>query len=188
MELTTMIVLGVIGLMFLFVIVTYNGLIKKKNDADNAFATIDVMLRQRWDLIPNLVSTVKQYAEHESNTLLEVTRLRESASAGKGTPDERIALDNQISKTIGGLMVRLEAYPQLRAAENFQQLQRSLNETEAQIAAARRTFNATATEYNTACQMFPTNIFAQMFNFKTRALLETPAEMRETPNVRNLFK
>jgi len=168
-------------------IVIYNGLVRKKNQVDNAFAGIDAMLKKRYDLIPNLVSTVKEYAKHEQETLTEITELRSKAISGNLSESEQIQVDNQITKAVGGLMVAVEAYPELKANENFLHLQRSLNETEEQISASRRAFNASVTDYNNAIEMFPSSIVANMMSYKRRMLFEIPEAERQNVNVGNLF-
>ena len=135
----------VIGLIFFMM---YNTLIGKKNQVENAFSTVDVMLKRRYDLIPNLVSTVKTYMNYEGSTLEKITELRAKAMSGGISSDEKVSLDNEIRKVMGNIMVSVENYPELKANENFMHLQRTLNETEEQISAARRTFNAAVVDYN----------------------------------------
>ena len=117
---------------------------------ENAFGSMDVMLKKRYDLIPNLVATVQQYMQHEAGVLKEVTELRARELSGPMASDDAVALNNQIGKALSGIMVAVENYPDLKASENFQQLQQSLNEVEEQISASRRTFNASVTDYNNA--------------------------------------
>lgn len=177
----------VIGLPILFLVGMYNTLVGKKNMANNAFAGIDAILKKRYDLIPNLVATVKQYMQHEKGTLEAVTEMRAKATSASLSNDEKVALDNQISKAIGGIMVAVEAYPDLKANQNFMQLQRTMNEIEEQLSAARRAYNAAITDYNNACEMFPTNIMAGMMNYKLKELFEITEAERQNPNVNNLF-
>lgn len=174
-------------LLLLIVVGIYNGLVGKKNQVENAFAGMDAMLKKRYDLIPNLVATVKQYAAHEEGTLTKVTELRAKAVSGGLSADERIDLDNQISKAVGGIMVAVENYPDLKANENFLQLQRSLNEVEEQISASRRSYNASVTSYNDAIEMFPSNIMANMMNYKRKAVFEIPESERANVDVGKLF-
>ena len=159
----------------------------KKNQVENAFARIDTMLKKRYDLIPNLVATVKQYASHEKETLTEITELRAKAMSGGLSSDEQMKVDNQIFKAMGGIMVAVESYPELKANENFFQLQRTLNETEEQISAARRAFNATVTDFNNAIEMFPSSIVAGMMHYTRRQLFEIPKTERENVDVGKLF-
>jgi len=179
------------AIIILVVLVIYgiavnNSLVRKRNHADNAFATIDVMLKKRFDLIPNLVQTVKQYAKHESQTLTEIVKLR-SRDYSSMTADEKIEMDKTIRSVGRSINVMVEEYPDLKASENFLQLQGSLNETEEQLAASRRTYNAAVTEYNNAVQTFPSSVVASMMHFEKRALLETPAEERQNVSVKDLF-
>lgn len=165
----------------------YNSLVGKKNQVENAFASIDAMLKKRYDLLPNLVATVKQYMEHEASTLTEITELRAKATSGQVSSDEAVELNNKIGRAIGGIMVAVENYPDLKASENFKDLQRSLNEIEEQLSAARRAFNASVTDYNNAVEMFPTNMLANMMGYKRRRLFEVTEKERENPDVKSLF-
>lgn len=181
------IALIVLAVLVLSYFVIYNGLIGKKNQVENAFASIDTMLKKRYDLIPNLVATVKQYAGHESDTLTEITELRSKAMSGGLSSDEQVQVNNQISKAMGGIMVAVESYPDLKANENFLQLQRSLNEIEEQISASRRAFNSSVTDFNNAIEMFPSSIVANMMKYQRKQLFEIPSEERENVNVGELF-
>lgn len=180
-------VVAIIGVPILIVVVMYNSLIGKKNMADNAFAGIDAILKKRYDLIPNLIATVKQYMEHEKGTLTEITELRAKAMSGNLSDDEKVELNNKLGKAIGGIMVAVENYPDLKANENFMQLQRTLTEIEEQLSAARRAFNAAITDFNNAIEMFPTNIIAGMMNYKRRQLFEASEIERQNVNVKDLF-
>jgi LemA protein len=181
--------IGGVIIIILVLMGIYNTLIAKKNSVNMAFSTIDVQLKNRYDLIPNLVATVKQYMAHERGVLEKITELRTQALslAQKGNMDQSIQINNEISKALRGLTVSFENYPQLRANENFMSLQASLNEIEAQIAAARRAFNAAVTEYNNALEMIPTNIIAFLMGLRHRALLETPEGEKEAVAVGKLF-
>jgi LemA protein len=172
----------VVVLIVLIPVLMYNSLVGKRNQVDSVFSTIDVMLKKRYDLIPNLVESVKGYMSHERETLERVARLRTQALSSR-TEAEKVAVDNQIAAPLRQLMVAVEAYPQLKANENFLQLQRSLNEIEEQISAARRAFNAAVLQYNNAVQMFPTSLIAGMMRLQTRAFFETPPEERQTVKV-----
>jgi LemA protein len=182
-------ILGLIILTVLAVIIfgMYNSLVGKKNAVEQAFGSIDVMCKKRYDLIPNLVASVKQYASHEAGTLEKVTELRNRAASGKLSADEAVQLNNQLTHALGRLMVTVEAYPQLKANDNFIQLQRALNETEEQLSAARRAFNAAVTDFNNAVEMFPTNLMAGAMNYKRRALFEAAETERQNVNVGTLF-
>jgi LemA protein len=183
-----LIVLVLVGIVLLIALIAYNSLIGKKNQVENAFASVDALLKKRYDLIPNLVSSVQQYMKHETGTLTEITRLRAQAVGGTLSADETVELNNQLGRTMRGLMVAVESYPQLRATENFQNLERSLNEVEEQISAGRRAFNAAVTDYNNAVEMVPTNVFARMMSYKPRKLFEIAEAERQAPSVKALFK
>jgi LemA protein len=183
----TLIVLIVIGVLAAIFFGMYNSLVGKKNQVENAFASIDAILKKRYDLIPNLVATVKQYMQHEAGVLTEITELRAKATSGQVSSDEAVELNNRIGRALGGIMVAVENYPDLKASDNFQQLQRTLNEVEEQLSAARRAFNASVTDFNNAVEMFPTNIVARMMNYTRRKLFEIPEQERENPDVKDLF-
>lgn len=182
------IILVIAGVLILAIILMYNSLISKKNQVENAFGGMDAMLKKRYDLIPNLVSTVQTYMKHERETLTEITEMRAKALSGGLSDDERIDIDNKISKMIGGIMVAVENYPDLKASQNFLQLQGSLNETEEQISASRRSYNASVVSYNNSIQMFPTNIIASMMSYKKKNVFEIPEAERKNINVKELFK
>ena len=177
---TVVIVVAVAFIIIALFISKYNGLVKLRNNRENAFANIDVQLKQRFDLVPQLVSTVKGYATHEKQVLEEVTAARAAAINAK-TIDEKVAADKSLSAALTGLKVSLEAYPELKAKQNFLQLQTELSDIENKLAAARRFFNSTTREYNNACEVFPSNIIAGMFHF-TRATMYEATENRETLN------
>lgn len=181
-----MIVAIIIVLFILVVISMYNSLVRKRNQIENAFSTIDVMLKRRFDLIPNLVATVQQYAKHEVDTFAAITEMRNKTYASLND-SEKADFDKMFSKVRTQFFAVAENYPELKASENFLQLQRSLNETEEQLAAARRTYNAFVTDYNNAVQTFPTNLLAGMFGFTRKAVLTIPEAERATPDVKNLF-
>ena len=161
-------------------IAMYNGLVKLRNNRENAFANIDVQLKQRFDLVPQLVNTVKGYATHEKEVLEKVTAAR-AAAMNANTVDEKVAADKALSGALAGLRVSLEAYPELKANQNFLQLQTELSDIENKLSAARRFFNSTTRELNNACEVFPSNIIAGMFGFK-RAPMYEATEGRETLN------
>jgi LemA protein len=178
---------GLIALVGIVLIVIYNGLIAKKNQVENAFSGMDVMLKKRFDLIPNLVATVRQYAKHEAETLSKVTEMRARAMNPATPSAERVAIENQVTRALGGIMVAVEQYPQLKADANFRDLQASLNEIEEQISASRRSYNASVTDLNNAVEMFPSSIVASMMGLGRRELFEVPQAQRENVNVRELF-
>lgn len=157
----------------------YNGLVSRRNAVDNAFATIDVQLKQRCDLVPRVVASVKGYMQHERDVLEHLTELRARAVASGVNADARMALDTQMGGLLGQIFARVEGYPDLKAAGTVVMLQRTLNEVEAQIAAARRTYNAAVTEYNTGLESFPANLAAAALGFSRRALFEAAAADRQ---------
>lgn len=167
----------VVVLLVVWLISIYNNLVRLRNSRTNAFANIDVQLKQRYDLIPNLVNTVKGYATHEREVLTKVTEAR-SAAISASTIDGKIKADNALTSALAGLKVSLEAYPDLKANQNFLQLQSELADIENKIAAVRRFFNSATKEYNNAVQTFPSNLIAGMFGFHTEAMFEIPKELR----------
>jgi LemA protein len=178
----------IVVLLLLIIVGLYNSLVRRKNDVENAFASVDVMLKKRYDLIPNLVETVKSYMKHEKSLLTELTELRVQAVSGGITDDERVNLENKITKGIAGVMVAVENYPDLKASQNFLQLQAAWNEAEEQISAARRTFNAAVTAFNNKVETFPSNIMAGIMGYKRRTLFEIPDLERQNLNAKNLFE
>jgi LemA protein len=174
-------------LVILFVIFLYNALIAKKNQVINVFGSIDALLKKRYDLIPKLITTVKQYMKHERELLEKITELRAKAVSGQISDDQKVDLENKIAKVLGGIMVAVENYPDLKANQNFLQLQGSMNEVEEQISAARRAYNAAVTDYNNAVEMFPTNILASMMQYKLKKVFEIPDEQRQDIDAEKLF-
>jgi len=160
----------------------YNRLVRLRNRAENSWAQVDVQLRRRYDLIPNLVEAVKGYAAHERGTFDEVTQARTAAQQAKGVAEQAEA-ENLLTAAIGRLFAVAEAYPQLRATENFQQLQAQLAETEQKIAVARQVYNDTVLSYDNALETVPTNIVASLFGFRPQAYFETEGAAREAPAV-----
>jgi LemA protein len=183
---STLIILAVIVVVVLWAIATYNGLVSMRQRVNQAFADIDVQLRQRHDLIPNLVETVKGYAAHERGTLDEVVRARNAAVSAQGTPQQATA-ENQLSGALRQLFALSEAYPDLKANANFQQLQSELSDIENKIAAARRFFNNAVQEYNTGIQRFPAALFATSFGFAPKDFFDLGDERKtvsEAPQVK----
>ncbi len=164
-----------------FLILTFNRLVQLKLRIDNAWAQIDVQLKRRYDLIPNLVETVKGYAKHEKSTFEEVTKLRSQIITG--TPAERAKANDQLSKALKSLFAVAENYPQLQASVNFKALQDELAGTENKISYVRMAYNDSVMEYNTATKQFPTNIIAGAFNFKESTFFETAGVERENVKV-----
>ena len=166
-----LIVIGVIVALVLLVISLYNRFVQLRNRIDNAWAQVDVQLRRRYDLIPNLVEAVKGYAAHERETFERVTEARAAGVAAQ-TVEEQARAENMLTQALRQLFAVAEAYPELRATENFQQLQNELTQTEGQIATARQIYNDVVLMYNNAIQTFPGVIFAGMFGFTQRQMLE----------------
>jgi LemA protein len=179
--------LGIIGFVIIVVILIYNNLVGARNQVENAFGSIDVMLKKRYDLIPNLLETVKAYMKHEKDTLTSITELRTKALSGNVSTDEKIQLENQISGMMKSIMVAVENYPDLKASEQFTMLQRSWNETEEQISAARRSYNASVTSYNNAVEKFPSSIFAGMFGHKRKQVFVIVEAERQNISAKALF-
>jgi len=175
------------AVLIIIVIALYNNLVRKKNDVENAFGSMDAMLKKRYDLIPNLVETVKEYMKHEKNLLTEITELRAKAVTGEISNDERVELENKIVKSMAGIMVAVENYPDLKANQNFLQLQGAWNEVEEQISASRRAYNASVTTYNNGVETFPSNVMAGIMNYKRKAVFEIPEEERQNLNANDLF-
>src|ERR1700675_2095459 len=183
---STIIVLAVIVVLVLWAVTVYNGLISMRQRVNQAFADIDVQLKQRHDLVPNLVETVKGYAAHERGTLDEVVKARNSALAAQG-PAQVSAAENQLSGALGRLIALSEAYPDLKANANFQQLAGELSDLENKIAASRRFFNNAVQEYNTGIQQMPIALFAGMFGFTRRDFFDLGAprtEVKAVPTVK----
>lgn len=172
-----MIVLFVLCFIVGLCIVCYNNLVKLRNNRENAFANIDVQLKQRHDLIPQLVATVKGYAAHEKETLAMVTNAR-AAAMGATSINDKIAAENALSTALAGLKVSLEAYPDLKANQNFLQLQGEIADVENKLAATRRFFNSTTKELNNAVQTFPSNLLAGIFGFHKEPMFEIPQQDR----------
>lgn len=162
-------VLILIVLLALLAAGLYNGLVKKRNTVEEAFSTMDVYLKKRWDLIPNLVNTVKGYAAHEAQTLQKVIEARSGSYAALST-EEKIKANTELSGAIAGFSAVAERYPDLKANQNFLDLSRQLSQVEADIANARKYYNATVKEYNNKVQTVPSNIIASMFGFKAKPM------------------
>ncbi|MFN8026353.1 MAG: LemA family protein [Acidimicrobiia bacterium] len=173
------VIVVVIGLFFW---IGYNQLVKRRNQVDNAWSQIDVQLKRRHDLIPNLVETVKGYASHEKGTFEAVTQARANAINAQG-PEAQAQAENVLSGALKSLFAVAEAYPDLKANQNFLNLQEELTSTEDRIAYARQFFNDSVLSYNTKIQQFPTVILAGMFNFEKRDFFDAAPEDTETPQV-----
>lgn len=173
--------------LIIVLVLMYNSLVAKKNQVQNIFAGVDTQLKKRYDLIPNLVASVSKYMEHEKGTLEEITKLRAEANKTDISDDQKIALDAKITSALGSIMVAVENYPELKASENVMQLQRSLNEVEEQIAAARRAYNQAVTDYNNALEQIPTNFMANAMNYQKKQVFEIIESERKNVNVKELF-
>jgi LemA protein len=186
MSTSTWIILGVIVVVVLFVITVYNGLVALRQRVNESFADIDVQLKQRHDLIPNLVETVKGYAAHESGTLEAVIKARNSAMTAQG-PAQQAAAENALTGALRQVFALSEAYPNLKANESFQQLQNELTDLENKIAASRRFFNNAVQEYNSGIQRFPAVLFAGALGFGEKQFFDLGAERQtvgEAPQVK----
>jgi LemA protein len=164
-------IFGIIVVLLLMAVSVYNRLIRLRNNREQAFADIDVQLKQRHDLIPQLVDTVKGYMGHERGVLTEITEARSNAMKAT-TINEKIAAEGRLSNALEGLKVSVEAYPDLKASQNFMDLQTEISDIENKLAAARRFFNSATKELNVAIEMFPSNLVAILFNFKRETMFE----------------
>lgn len=183
-----MIIIAIVVAVILIIgIGIYNSLIGKKNQVANAFSAIDVMLKKRFDLLPNLIETVKQYTKYEGETLTNVVELRSQANNSGLSNEQKLDLDKQLSSGVRNLMVTVENYPDLKANQNFLNLQNTWTESEEQIAAARRTYNAAVTDYNNGIMMFPGSIFAGLLNYQQIAVLANTEEERKNISAKDLF-
>jgi len=170
-------ILIILAVLVIFVIFLYNRLIKLKNNRENAFADVDVQLKQRLDLIPQLVESVKAYMKHESTVLSDITNAR--ANAIKATSiEEKIVAESQLTSALQGLKVAVEAYPDLKASQNFMQLQEEISDIENKLAASRRFFNSATKELNIAIETFPSNLIANRFGFKREPMFDLGPEQR----------
>lgn len=172
------IVIAVVAVLAIWAVSTYNRLVKLRNNRENAFADIDVQLKQRHDLIPQLVATVKGYAVHEKETLDRVISARNGAVNARSIEDKIVA-ENALSSALSGLRVTLEAYPDLKANQNFMQLQEEISDVENKLAASRRYFNSATRELNNSVESFPANLIAGMFGFKREIMFDL-GEQRQT--------
>ncbi len=182
MSLTVWIII-ILAVIAFWVIMTYNGLITLKNRTDEAWSDIDVQLKRRYDLIPNLVETVKGYAAHEAGTFEKVTQARSAAMNASGMADKAQA-ENMLSQTLKSIFALSEAYPELKANQNFLDLQQKLTDTEDKIQAARRFYNGNVRDFNTKLQVFPTNMMGNMLGFKSREFFEAAEAEKANPQVK----
>jgi LemA protein len=179
-------VFGLIILALAYTVSIYNNAVRSKNEVEKAFGSVDVMLKKRYDLIPNLVETVKQYAKHEASVFNTVTQTRAQLT-DQLPASEKIELHNNLFRQMKGMMLTVENYPDLKANQNFLKLQAAWNEAEEQISAARRYYNAAVTEYNNAIQTFPANIMIDAKKFSAKKVLEIEVEERNNISAKTLF-
>ncbi len=177
------VVLGILVIIILFVITSYNGLVVLRNRVRDQWAQIDVQLKRRFDLIPNLVETVKGYAKHESETLENVIKARNTFLSAT-SPDAEMEADGELTKAITKLFALTESYPELKANTNFMELQTELRQTEEKIASSRQFYNDTVLTYNNKIEVIPTNIIASLFNFKREAFFQAQEKERENVQVK----
>lgn len=185
---TLLFILIPIVVVVLIIISIRNGLIAKKNKVEYANGAVDAMFKQRYDLIPNLVASVKQYMQHESGVLERLVQLRSQTQQPNLSDQQRNSLNKELDQAFKSFNISVENYPNLKASEQFTKLQSSLNECEGQLAAARRTYNAAVMEYNNAIEMFPSNIFASQMGYVRKEMIEAAEQERVNPNVGNLFQ
>jgi len=184
MTVALIVIIAILVLLALYAIFAYNGLIRRRNQIENAWSQIDVQLKRRLDLIPNLVETVKGYAAHERETLDNVIRARNAAMAAPDTPNAQADANNQITGALRQLFALGEAYPDLKANQNFLALQEELTATEGRVAYARQFYNDSVLGYNNKLQQFPTIIFARMLKFERREYFEADEAARTVPTVK----
>jgi len=177
------IVLAVVAIVLVWLVALYNGLIKLRNRTDEAFSDIDVQLKRRYDLIPNLMETVKGYMTHEAGTMQKVTEARANAM-NAGSMQDKAKAENQLSETLKSLFAVSENYPDLKASQNFLQLQDELSDTENKIQAARRFYNGQVRDFNIKIETFPNNVFAGMLNFKKYEFFEANAKEKENVKIK----
>lgn len=178
-----LVVISLVIVLAIYLIVLYNSFVSKRNLLEEAFSGIDVILKKRFDLIPNLIETVKGYLNHEKETLSNIVTLRNQA-LGANSADEKLQFDKKLSNAVGGIFALAENYPDLKANTNFLSLQEDLTEIETEIERSKRYYNGTVRDYNTAIESFPGNLFANSFGFPKRNFLELEdAGQRETPKV-----
>ena len=176
------IIISVCSIVVLYILITFNSLIKMHNLVKESFSTMDIYLKKRWDLIPNLVETVKGYAKHEKDTLEEVVKLR-SGDYDAMSNEEKIKTNTEINKGIGRIMALAESYPNLKANENFSNLSKELTKAEDEIAQSRKYYNATVRVFNNKTEMFPSSIIAKLFGYKTKSMFEASEAERSSIKV-----
>ena len=176
------IIITIVLLISIYILLSYNGFIKLDNKVKEAFSTMDVYLKKRWDLIPNLVETVKGYAKHEKSTLEEVIKLRNDTYDNM-TTEEKLKTNEELTSRIGKIMLLAEAYPELKASENFKELSKQLVKLEDEIAQSRKYYNAVVRLFNNKVEMFPSNLMAKLFGYKRKAMFAAKEEERENVKI-----
>ena len=174
--------------LFLIGVSGYNMIIGRKNNVDKSFAGIEALLKKRYDLIPNIVETVKVYMGFEKDLLTNITDLRSRAITAGSNDKDRFDIENQLTKCLGGLKVAVENYPDLKTSQNFMQLQSTWNDLEEQIASSRISFNAAVTDYNNTVLKFPSNIVAYLMKFEPKSFFEIPETERQNISAKELFR
>lgn len=185
---TILLIAALVFILLIWFVTISNRLTRRRNQADNAFASVDAYLKKRFDLIPNLVAAVQQYMAHEKSVLTELTALRAQAMKGNLSADEKMDINSKMTNALRSVNVAVENYPDLKADKNFLQLQAALNEVEEQLSASRRAFNAAVLSYNNGVQLFPSNIVAAMRGLKARKYFETDESERRNVDLKSLFK
>lgn len=176
------IIIAIIVVLVIFVIASYNGLVKSRMHTKEAWSQIDVQLKRRNDLLPNLIETVKGYAKYEGSTLEKVAELRNQVAAAT-SPAAAMRASDELTRQVSGIFAVAESYPDLKASANFSQLQEELTNTENKIAYSRQLYNSVTSNYNVKLETFPSNVIAKMFSFKSAEFLETPEEEKAVPKV-----
>ena len=175
------------GVITVVLVLLYNFLISKKNQVENIYASVDTLLKKRFDLIPSLVATVQEAMKHEKSTFKEITALRASAMKPNVSSDEMSGFDKKLSALLGSIMIAVENYPELKANENILNLQHSLNEVEEQLSASRRAYNQSVTDYNNAIEVFPNNIMANYMKYSRKQVFTIIESEKKNPNIKKLF-
>ncbi len=170
-----------------YLVALYNRIVRRENEIDNAYGSIEANLKKRHDLIPNLISSVKQYMDYESDTLQQIVELRNMARSDDLSTKKQEEIESQMTQALDKLMVQVEDYPDLKASENFIQLQQSLNEVEEQLSASRRFFNSAVKQFNDSIETFPGNVIAALFDFSSREMFNAEVHEHKTPDVGSLL-
>ena len=176
------VIIAIVVVLLLLILPSYNNFVKLNSKVEEAFSTMDVYLKKRWDLIPNIVETVKGYAKHEKSTMEEIVKLRNSSYDNMST-DSKVDTNNKLSQGISKIMALAESYPELKANENFKELSKELSKVEDDIANSRKYYNGTVRDFNNAVRMFPSNIVAMIFGYKEKNMFTTNDSERENVKV-----